>query len=76
MRWLWRLTLTTAIVVVLFWQQEAITSWLDDIGQGTVGFFGWGLALIILVVLAIFAFIWRQQLAELSRRRTLILRSH
>jgi len=68
LRWLWRLTLTMAIVVVLFWQQEAITSWLDDIGQGTVGFFGWGLALIILVVLAIFAFIWRQQLAELSRR--------
>jgi S-DNA-T family DNA segregation ATPase FtsK/SpoIIIE len=68
LRWLWRLFLTAAIVVVLFWQQEAITSWLDDIGQGTIGLFGWGLALIILAVLAIFAFIWRQQLAELSRR--------
>lgn len=65
-RWFWRITLTAAIVALLFWQGEAITDWIKDLTEGTVGLFGWGLALLVVVILFILGFIWRRQLADLA----------
>jgi len=67
-RWFWRLSLVSLVVVVLFWQWENITVWLDDVTEGTVGLFGWGLILIVLAVITIIGIIWRRQLANWARR--------
>jgi len=66
--WLFRITLVTAVAGLLFWQWDNILAWLDDITQGTVGLFGWGLVVVLVAILVIASIIWRQQLAEVARR--------
>jgi len=68
LRWFFRFTIVIAIVGLLFWQWDNILTWLDDITQGTVGLFGWGLVVVLLAIIIIASIIWRQQLAETARR--------
>jgi len=68
LRWFFRFFLVIAIVGLLFWQWANILAWLDDITQGTVGLFGWGLVVVLLAIIVIASIIWRQQLAEIARR--------
>ena len=66
--WLLRFAFVIAIAGLLFWQWDNSLTWLDDVSQGTVGLFGWGLVVILLAIIVIASIIWRQQLAEIVRR--------
>lgn len=67
-RWIFRLLLVGGIVALLFWQGENIINWLDDVTEGTVGLFGWGLVLVLVAIIIIACIIWRAQIVELARR--------
>ncbi|MFH1662539.1 MAG: DNA translocase FtsK [Chloroflexota bacterium] len=62
--WLRRFILLVIILTLLFWQWEAISSWIDDIAESTIGLLGWGLVLIALAVIFILGIIFRRQLAD------------
>lgn len=68
LRWFFRLLLIGGLVALLFWQGENIINWLDDVTEGAVGLFGWGLVLILVAIITIACIIWRTQIAELARR--------
>ena len=51
--WLRRFILLVIILAVLFWQWEAISSWVDDVAGSTIGLLGWGLVLIALAIIII-----------------------
>jgi len=66
--WLRRFVLLAAILGVLFWQWDAVSSWIKDISESTFGLLGWGLILIALAIVIIIGFIFRRQLSEFATR--------
>ncbi len=59
-----RLILLFVFLTLLFWQWEAISSWMTGVWQAL----GWGLVLIVIAAVAIAGVIFRGQLSELARR--------
>ncbi len=66
--WLRRFVLLAAILGVLFWQWDTVSSWVKDISESTFGALGWGLILIALAIVIITGFIFRRQLSEFANR--------
>jgi len=62
--WLRRFIMLGLVLSLLFWQWEAISSWVDDVAESTIGLLGWGLVLIALAVIIIIGIIFRRQLAD------------
>ncbi|UCG54330.1 MAG: hypothetical protein JSV32_07000, partial [Dehalococcoidia bacterium] len=67
-RWVRRFLLIVIILALLFWQWEAVSSWIDDVAEGTIGFLGWGLVLIALAVVGILSIVFRRQLTAFITR--------
>jgi len=61
--WVRRFILLVAILAVLFWQREAISSWANNVAESTIGLLGWGLVLIALAVIIIVGIIFRRQIS-------------
>jgi S-DNA-T family DNA segregation ATPase FtsK/SpoIIIE len=66
--WLRRLVLLVLILTLLFWQWQAISSWINDVTESTIGLLGWGLVLIALAVIITIGIIFRQKLAYFTVR--------
>ena len=64
-RWLLSLTF---IVILIFWQWSALTSWTAGVRDSALALFGWGLILIALTVVTIVGMTWRRQLLTFLRR--------
>ncbi|HEY92274.1 MAG TPA: DNA translocase FtsK [Dehalococcoidia bacterium] len=64
----WRLILIIIIVALLLWQWSAVASWATNIAGKAWELFGWGLALIAIVVIIIIGMLWRRQLSALAHR--------
>jgi len=62
--WLRRLVLLTIVLIVLFWQWGAISAWVNDVAESTIGMLGWGLVLIALAVIITIGIIFRRQLED------------
>ena len=62
--WLRRFVLLIIILAVLFWQWGAVSSWVNDVTESTIGLLGWGLVLIALAVIIISGIIFRRRLAD------------
>jgi S-DNA-T family DNA segregation ATPase FtsK/SpoIIIE len=68
-RFAWRIILVAVIVGVLYWQWSNLTSWAANIIYQTMGLFGWGLLLLIIVALsALGGILWRQRQSSLLSR--------
>ncbi len=63
--WGWRLILLVLMVVLLFWQWSAVTSWASNIASKIWELFGWGLAFIIIAIGTLVWVIWRRKLSSL-----------
>jgi S-DNA-T family DNA segregation ATPase FtsK/SpoIIIE len=61
--WVRRFILLAAILAVLFWQWEAISSWANDVAESTIGLLEWGLVLIALAAIVIAGIIFRRQIS-------------
>ena len=66
--WLRRFILLAIILTVLFWQWDAISSWVEDVSESTFGMLGWGLILIALAIVIIIGILFRRQLSEFATR--------
>jgi S-DNA-T family DNA segregation ATPase FtsK/SpoIIIE len=66
--WLRRLVLLAAMLGVLFWQWDVISSWVEDVSESTFGMLGWGLILIALAIVIIIGILFRRQLSEFATR--------
>ncbi len=66
--WLRRFILLVAIVAVLLWQWQAISSWAKNVAQSTIGLLGWGLVLIALAVIIVLGVIFRRQILAFIAR--------
>jgi S-DNA-T family DNA segregation ATPase FtsK/SpoIIIE len=66
--WLRRFVLLILILTLLFWQWKAITSWISDVVEGTIGLLGWGLVLIVLAIIITISIVFRQKLARIFMR--------
>ncbi|UCE97273.1 MAG: DNA translocase FtsK [Dehalococcoidia bacterium] len=67
-KWLRRFLLITIILVLFFWQWETVSSWVNDVAEGTIGLLGWGLVLIALAVTIVFGIIFRRRLTAFITR--------
>jgi S-DNA-T family DNA segregation ATPase FtsK/SpoIIIE len=67
-KWLRRFLLIAIILVLLFWQWETVSSWVNDVAEGTIGLLGWGLVLIALAVTIVFGIIFRRRLTAFITR--------
>jgi S-DNA-T family DNA segregation ATPase FtsK/SpoIIIE len=63
-----RLLMVLAVVALLFWQWDNMEVWATDVVEGTFGLFGWGLILMVVVIVVVAGTIWRRQLAAFARR--------
>jgi len=63
--WVWRLILLVLMVVLLFWQWSAVTSWASNIASKIWELFGWGLAFLIIAIGTLVWVIWRRKLSSL-----------
>jgi S-DNA-T family DNA segregation ATPase FtsK/SpoIIIE len=61
--WVRRFILLVAILSVLFWQWDRVSSWVNEVTESTLGLLGWGLVLIAIAVLIIAGIIFRRQIS-------------
>ncbi len=61
------LTLTAAIVAIIWWRWKVITSWTDSLATGTRDLFGWGLVFIVIAIGTLAVMVWRRKLSLLLR---------
>ncbi len=67
-KWLRRFFLIAIILVLLFWQWETVSSWVNNVAEGTIGLLGWGLVLIALAVTIVFGIMFHRQLTAFITR--------
>jgi len=67
-KWLRRFFLIAIILVLLFWQWETVSSWVNNVAEGTIGLLGWGLVLIALAVTIVFGIMFRRKLTAFITR--------
>jgi len=63
-----QLLVVAIVVAVLFWQWPTVSAWVTGVAGGVIALFGWGLALIALLVLLVLVLAMRHKLASFARR--------
>jgi S-DNA-T family DNA segregation ATPase FtsK/SpoIIIE len=72
-KWVRRLLLLATFLTLLAWQWNNLALRVQELAQGTYGFLGWGLLLILVAVIVILCIIFRQKLADFIKRYKLYL---
>ncbi|MDD4874102.1 MAG: DNA translocase FtsK, partial [Dehalococcoidales bacterium] len=67
-RWVRRTLLLIAILAVLFWQWDNISTWISVTVTETAGLLGWGLILVALAIIIILSIIYRSPLSAFVQR--------
>ncbi|MBA7660419.1 hypothetical protein ES703_68421 [subsurface metagenome] len=62
---LYSFTLLVVIAVLILWQWQALTSWVNNFGNRALELFDWGLAFPVIAIGALLGLLWRRKLSSL-----------